>query len=85
MLHDIREEPSLVLNGVRCEGEAMFDITCDTCSRRYLVGARSIRSFRNTVDGPVVVAACPAGHLAARAFRDRVARPAGPRTPAAAA
>ncbi|MBA2496649.1 MAG: hypothetical protein H0V33_06045 [Acidimicrobiia bacterium] len=54
----------------------MFAVTCPTCRRRYLVGARSIQAFRNTNDGPVAVVRCPAGHLLEHEFRTRAPRPA---------
>lgn len=53
----------------------MFAITCAPCHQRYLVGARSIRAFRNTGDGPVAVVRCPAGHLVEHEFRTRTPRP----------
>lgn len=52
----------------------MFDITCDTCSLRYLVGSRSIQAFRNTGHGPLAVVRCPAGHLVEETFRGRPGR-----------
>ncbi len=49
----------------------MFDITCSTCQQRYLVGTRSIRTFRNTDEGPVAIVRCPVGHLLEHEFRAR--------------
>lgn len=60
----------------------MFDITCEACTRRYLVGTRAMRSFRNTLAGPVAVVACPAGHLVEQVFRASAA-PADDRMPVA--
>jgi len=54
----------------------MFAVTCAPCHQRYLVGARSIRAFRNTPDGPVAVVRCPAGHLLEHEFRTRAPRSA---------
>ncbi len=42
----------------------MFVIHCPTCQNRQLVGTRSITSFRNTDDGPVLTFRCPKGHEA---------------------
>jgi hypothetical protein len=66
----------LVLNGSRCDGGQVFDITCFTCQQRYLVGTRSIRAFRNTDDGPVAIVRCPSGHLLEHEFRARTAQAA---------
>lgn len=46
----------------------MFDIHCQECAQRYLVGARSITAFRNTTDGPVATVRCPLGHTVLHAF-----------------
>ena len=48
----------------------MFDVHCQICDRRYLVGPHSIASFHNTSDGPVVYVTCPEGHTMVRYFRD---------------
>jgi hypothetical protein len=47
----------------------MFDIHCDACGHRYLVGTRSITAFENTADGPVATVRCPRGHVVVHAFR----------------
>jgi hypothetical protein len=63
----------------------MFDIHCQACQRRYLVGSRSIRSFHNTSEGPVAYVQCPHGHQLLRRFRNDLVGPAvAPATPAAA-
>jgi hypothetical protein len=55
----------------------MFDIHCDSCDRRYLVGTRSIIAFDNTAEGPVARTRCPRGHLVVRYFRPDRAPAAG--------
>ena len=47
----------------------MFDIHCDACGHRYLVGSRSITALDNTADGPVATVRCPRGHLLSHDFR----------------
>lgn len=51
----------------------MYDIHCPICSKRYLIGTRSINSFHNTSDGPIAYVSCPAGHHLVRSFRGRSA------------
>jgi hypothetical protein len=52
----------------------MFDIHCDECGQRYLVGTRAIVAFDNTPDGPVAAVRCPAGHTVVEQFRRRARR-----------
>jgi hypothetical protein len=46
----------------------MFDVHCQACHRRYLVGSSSITSFQNTPEGPVAEVQCPKGHHLVRYF-----------------
>ena len=54
----------------------MFLIHCPDCQSRHLMGARSIRQFVNSDDGPMALVVCPLGHSLVVRFRDGVARSA---------
>lgn len=56
-----------------CDPETMFDIHCDQCGHRYLVGSRSITTLQNTPDGPVATVRCPRGHHVTHAFHGQPA------------
>jgi hypothetical protein len=56
----------------RWHAQDMFDVSCRTCDRSFLVGPSSLVSLHHTSDGLVGYARCPERHVNMIGFHTRI-------------